>query len=255
MKISSLKNKISSLQKQLKDSQNKILDIQNLLEKLSPKQRQRFDLIFPTCPDLHIENIDRALNICKKAIASNNEKNARLMQSLGYSLDEFLKQYPEVRKEFLCDYEETVIQFQKNIELEKEKDYKKEQIQKEIDIINSYQKIDVSEQKDFEAFKNMTEAKNHYKDEGNEMFDCGQGFYQDESVSYCFIQDVFFKVNLTAHIVSSKQEVGERLYWVDSLKDIKIEPANFQDFKVLKQKEKEELIAKKKEELERLINS
>lgn len=107
--------------------------------------------------------------------------------------------------------------------------------------------VPLEEQKGFNSFKSMTEAKEYYNDEGFYFFECGQGFFQDEVTTNCFIQNSFFKVTLLANIESAKQNVGERLYWVGNLKEIERQNADFKEFQTLKIKEKEELIAQKKE--------
>jgi hypothetical protein len=54
--------------------------------------------------------------------------------------------------------------------------------------------------------------------DNRDYFDCGQGYYQDETVRYAMTQDgKFWKVALSAEILSAKQDVGDRLYWVDEV--------------------------------------
>lgn len=73
----------------------------------------------------------------------------------------------------------------------------------------------------FEDEKYLTkeeQIEDYFKDCGQEWLDCGQGYYQDEATILCKIGDKFFKVEIKAEIMSSKQEFGERLYWVDDIK-------------------------------------
>ena len=64
--------------------------------------------------------------------------------------------------------------------------------------------------------------KEYYSDECYDYFDCGQGYYQDKISTYACIDDRFFKTVLIAEIDSSKQDHGDRLYWVDGLDKVTV---------------------------------
>ena len=60
-----------------------------------------------------------------------------------------------------------------------------------------------------------------FKDCGHEYFECGQGYYQ-EDVEICVkIGAEYFKVQIYAEIESSKQDRGDRLYWVEKITEVK----------------------------------
>ena len=59
-----------------------------------------------------------------------------------------------------------------------------------------------------------------FKDIGEEYFDCGEGYLQEEVEVICHINDKFYLVFIEAEITSCKQDRGDRLYWVDYIKDV-----------------------------------
>lgn len=68
-----------------------------------------------------------------------------------------------------------------------------------------------------------SDIENYFGDSGNDYFDCGQGYYQDEVDLICKIGDKFYSVNIEAEITSAKQDVGDRLYWVDRISSVTYE--------------------------------
>ncbi len=75
----------------------------------------------------------------------------------------------------------------------------------------------------FEDAKYLTKEEDivdYFKDDGREHFDCGQGYYQDEANLICKVADKFYDVTLYAEIMSAKQDIGDRLYWVEDITDV-----------------------------------
>lgn len=66
----------------------------------------------------------------------------------------------------------------------------------------------------------VEEIEDFFKDYALECLDCGQGYYQDEADFICKIGDRYYKVHVSAEIESSKQDRGDRLYWVEKISDI-----------------------------------
>lgn len=62
-----------------------------------------------------------------------------------------------------------------------------------------------------------------FEDIGREYLDCGQGYGQDEATVYCLIGQQFYKVEIKASLGSAKQDVGDRLYWVEDIDSITFE--------------------------------
>ena len=67
------------------------------------------------------------------------------------------------------------------------------------------------------------EIEDYFSDNGHDYFDCGQGYYQDEAGLICKIGNKFYEVVLRAEIDSSKQDRGDRLYWVDRISNVEYE--------------------------------
>lgn len=60
----------------------------------------------------------------------------------------------------------------------------------------------------------------YFKDNGREYFDCGQGYYEDEISLLAKVGDKFYQVFIEAEIMSAKQDYGERLYWIEDVRDV-----------------------------------
>lgn len=76
---------------------------------------------------------------------------------------------------------------------------------------------------DKKYLKHTSQISNFFNDCYNDMFDCGQGYAQDEAEAIVFIDGVFYNVKITAEIGSQRQDRGDRLYWVESLESIDFE--------------------------------
>ena len=64
------------------------------------------------------------------------------------------------------------------------------------------------------------QIEDYFRDEAYDLFDCGQGYYQDEASAICCIGDKFYEVIIKAEIESSKQDRGDRLYWVEYVESV-----------------------------------
>src|SRR5690625_2208849 len=60
----------------------------------------------------------------------------------------------------------------------------------------------------------------YFEDIARDYMECGQGYYQDEAEFICKIGNKFYEVIVYAEIGSAKQDVGDRLYWIDSIEEI-----------------------------------
>lgn len=60
----------------------------------------------------------------------------------------------------------------------------------------------------------------YFLENGNVYFECGQGYYNDEVNLYVKIGNKYYDVTVTAEINSAKQDYGDRLYWVESIKSV-----------------------------------
>jgi|SRR5690625_927836 len=68
--------------------------------------------------------------------------------------------------------------------------------------------------------KDVSDIEDYFEDIARDYMECGQGFYQDEAEFICKIGDKFYEVSVIAEIGSAKQDVGDRLYWIDSINNI-----------------------------------
>jgi hypothetical protein len=67
------------------------------------------------------------------------------------------------------------------------------------------------------------EIEEYFENNGSDFFECGQGFYQDEAEFICKVGDKFYNVEIRAEVLSEKQNVGDRLYWVDNITSVEYE--------------------------------
>lgn len=87
---------------------------------------------------------------------------------------------------------------------------------------------------DTEYLKCEEQIKPYFAEDAREHFDCGQGYFQDEAIIIAKIGRKFYEVKITADICSAKQDVGDRLYWVEGIEKVewkeipKPEPKQYQ---------------------------
>lgn len=60
----------------------------------------------------------------------------------------------------------------------------------------------------------------YFEDIARDYMECGQGYYQDEAEFICKIGNKFYEVTVYAEIGSAKQDVGDRLYWIDGIQSV-----------------------------------
>ncbi len=77
---------------------------------------------------------------------------------------------------------------------------------------------DVYENKNY--LKSPLQIVEYFKDCGADHFDCGQGYVQTEADLLVKIGDKFYEVHMEAETGSSKQDRGDRLYWVEGITDV-----------------------------------
>lgn len=78
----------------------------------------------------------------------------------------------------------------------------------------------------FEDEKYLTsedEIQDYFEDNGREFLDCGQGYYEDTADLICKVGDKFYSVSIEAEVISQKQDVGDRIYWVENITKVSYE--------------------------------
>ncbi|MFK5882940.1 MAG: hypothetical protein QM489_01215 [Candidatus Izemoplasma sp.] len=66
-------------------------------------------------------------------------------------------------------------------------------------------------------FTNKKEIESWYLDNSYDLFDCGQGYYQDEAVEYCLIDKQYYEVTIFAIIEHKWMDRGDKLAYVESI--------------------------------------
>ena len=85
-------------------------------------------------------------------------------------------------------------------------------------LINDY---DVFE--DIKWLTDESQIENYFTDNYDDLFDCGQGYYQDEANLICKIKDKFYGVTVKADIRSQRQDRGDDIYFVDYINSVEYE--------------------------------
>ncbi len=83
--------------------------------------------------------------------------------------------------------------------------------------MEQYLKDDYNVIEDENYLKSESDIKDYFGDLALDYMDCGQGYYTDEYDWICKIGEKFYEVHVKAEIGSSKQDYGDRLYWVESI--------------------------------------
>ena len=60
----------------------------------------------------------------------------------------------------------------------------------------------------------------YFKENGSDWLECGQGYCQDTADIFCKVGDKFYDITIIGEVTSSKQDVGDRLYWIDYIKSV-----------------------------------
>ena len=101
----------------------------------------------------------------------------------------------------------------------------------------------------FESPNDITEF---FMDEGKGQFECGQGYYEDTAQVIVDIKGSFYLVTLRAEIGSQKQDMGDRLYWVDEVEEVKWRDITSEEMVLLVNQDITVAIEGHKEQIERL---
>jgi len=64
----------------------------------------------------------------------------------------------------------------------------------------------------------------YFMDMGNDYLPCGQGYYTDEASVAVKIDEDYFIVQIQGEQCSSKQDRGDRLYWIEEITSVTFKP-------------------------------
>lgn len=86
--------------------------------------------------------------------------------------------------------------------------------------MESYLKEEYGVIEDKKGLTKESDIEDYFEDNGRDYFDCGQGYYNEEAFVICKIGEKFYEVEVEAEIGSSKQDIGDRLYWVERISNV-----------------------------------
>ncbi len=90
-------------------------------------------------------------------------------------------------------------------------------------MVEEYLKRDYDMFEDERYLKQESDIIPYFKENGDRWLNCGQGYAEDEKEIHCKIGNKYYEVNIVAQIESSKQDRGDRLYWVEYIKNVTYE--------------------------------
>lgn len=180
-------------------------------------QGQKNQIICHKCALAFIENGEEDISA---KISFENDKRKQLIQMIE-DTGVYRKSYYEKSLEDLSQDE-----LQKKYIYCKELKEKKDKIDS-ISISPEEAEIEHYLIKDYRVIQDVNylkceeQIKDYFEDDYHEYFDCGQGYFQDEADVIVKIAKKYYKVKLYADICSAKQDIGDRLYWVENLEKVK----------------------------------
>lgn len=200
---------------------------------LNDHNRDAFRRMYPNGPDvLKGKSLDHAISQCERSIKDNKESYAVAKTEFDKLNKEtqalVLGKFPNLLTEIFDSHSKKELSnFLAELESQKTADAAQVKANQEKAERDKLTKISKDNQNPkFESFDSLEEAQDHYKDDGASLFDCGQGYYQDEVTTNAYIEDSLYSVKLTAEIDSSKQDRGDRLYWVEKVTNISFTPVS-----------------------------
>lgn len=166
-----------------------------------------------------VENLEYKIQKEQDIKLSMTEEYKEVLSELGIKLNKWITNELESMNNE---------QLKEKLRLKKEelKKYKKKQsIINSVDVttwlpldkylIDQYQVIENKE-----YLKHPIQIEDYFNDDYSGYFDCGQGYYEDIAKQIVHIGNKFYEVILKAQILSSKQDKGDRLYWVEELESV-----------------------------------
>lgn len=253
MKLSEINHKINELQEMQKEGNKMVKKIHSLLLKISPKQKLKFDKIFKDISDLEYSEIKHALYLLEKTILKNKETKKELLKKLGKYKDEFFIQYTEAQNH-IYDFNKQINQFLDNKQLEEQKEKDRIAFEKEMNKLAKLPKVPEELQKGFNSFANLRDAEEYYKNNGYELYQNGEEYLEEVATEFCFVDNSFFEINVHAEILSRKQDVGDRYFWVDQIKEVHSKPFKFEKYLKIKQEEASKEAEKNQQEQLKIKN-
>lgn len=84
---------------------------------------------------------------------------------------------------------------------------------------------------DEKYLKDESEIVEYFTDDGRKFFDCGQGYSQDHAEVVAKIKDRYFFVEIDAEVWGAKQDIGDKLYWVEEITNVSYKEVSYEEVK------------------------
>lgn len=65
-----------------------------------------------------------------------------------------------------------------------------------------------------------SDIEEYFEDDAREYMECGLGYFTDEAKVICKIGDKFYEVYMAGEVWSSRQDRGDRLYWIENITEV-----------------------------------
>lgn len=209
----------------------KKVDILNShLQELSSSQLNFLKRLYPNVTSLKAKDLDNAIRLCTSTISKNEQAKA-LLHNLSKNYPEKIKNAEQVlgkidthlvvTHELLKSYTEIVNKKDINIIVEKS-------------ITDGQMKTPLNNQLtcspfNFKKFASEKDAKEYFYENGSDLFELGIGRYQDKAEDFCYINEVFFKVEVQAEVWGTKQDRGDKIYHLEKINAVTFAKASETD--------------------------
>lgn len=194
-----------------------LTQLRNLLESLTEGNRTKFARIYPDFLTLDISQLKNAVNLCERTFQKNLQSKKALDElflTYAHKILDFQAKFPHytedsaVDESMLKDYSDFLTFVPAPV------------IPQKLPITHGLVKVADSEQLDFDKFTDEADAREYFKDEYRELIPCGLGQYADEVKVKCYIDSVLFEAHLKADVWKQRCDVGEDVYYANSLESI-----------------------------------
>lgn len=173
--------------------------------------------------------IDKYIQLGVKDIYENILKNkkdrAELLENIYKKLDFLDINYKSIwskyRENRINEKNESELN-EINLDLENQVKHKKfiDSIDSSSWTLETYLKEEYHVIMNKKMLKHESQIEKYFSEDMYDFFDCGQGYYEDEVELIAKIDNKFYKVIVKAEIDSSKQDHGDRLYWLEGVQEV-----------------------------------
>lgn len=163
-----------------------------------------------------VKNLEHDIKDTKDKLELLRKERKEQLKEMGGRLNGWVES--DIDQKSLEHLEEIVKEGRKELEDYRDKKEKIEGVDtSKWEELEEYLKDQYDVIEDRKYLKHELQIEEYFEEIYRDFFECGQGYYQDEAEVIVRIGDKFYEVTLVGELMSQKQDVGDRLYWIDNL--------------------------------------